>query len=147
MSKICGRGKSAVLKAPRPPLKAEPGHAIGLTSIKAIILKLGYLIRVSNFGERKRMWRICQFVLDLLFQDTDKTPFPWTKDTDLQRKVVEAYRLRTGAKISESVCLLASRVVVTQACRIPGCDLARYARSHDRRASDSTALGCGQLQA
>jgi hypothetical protein len=88
MSKICGRGKSAVLKAPCPPLKAEAVHATGLTSIKAIILKLGYLIRVSKFGERKRMWRICQFVLDLLFRDTDKMPFHWTKDTDLQRKLV-----------------------------------------------------------
>ena len=105
MSKICGRGKSAVLKAPCPPLKAEPGHGIGLTSIKAIILKLGYLIRVSNFGERKRMWRICQFVLDLLFQDTDKTPFPWTKDTDLQRKVVEAYRLSIQKGLTPSNAL------------------------------------------
>jgi hypothetical protein len=93
MSKICGRGKSVVLKAPCLPLKAEPGHATVLILIKTIILQLWYPIRVSNFGERKRMWRICQFILDLLFQDADKAPFHWTKDTDLQRKLVEAYRV------------------------------------------------------
>jgi hypothetical protein len=76
-----------------------------LTSIKAIILKLGYIIRVSNFGERKRMWRICQFVLDSLFQDTDKAPFPWTKDTDLQGKVVEAYRLSIQRGLTPSDAL------------------------------------------
>jgi transposase len=80
-----------------------------------------------------------------------RKPMPRPKKSGVSRLKNKASAkpkaVRTGAKISESVCLWASRVVVTQACRISGCDLARYARSHDRRASDSTALGCGQLQA
>jgi hypothetical protein len=44
MSKICGGGKSAVLKAPCPPLKAQPGHATALIWIKALIFKLGYIL-------------------------------------------------------------------------------------------------------
>ncbi len=53
------------------------------------------------------MWRIGQFVLDLLFRDTDKAPFPWTKDTDLQRKLVEAYRLsiRRGLTPSDALAV------------------------------------------
>ena len=55
--------------------------------------------------------------------------------------------LRTGAKISESVRLHRGRGVVTQMCWIPGGDFAWYARAYDRRASDSAALGSGQLPA
>ena len=53
--------------------------------------------------------------------------------------------LRTVAKISESVRLHRGCGVVTQMCWIPGGDFARYARAYDRRASDSAALGSGQL--
>jgi hypothetical protein len=107
MSKIYGRGKSALLKAPCPPLKSESALATGLILIKVIIPKRGYLICVSDFGERKRMWRICQFVLGLLFQDTDKAPFHSAKETDLQRKLVEAYRLsiRRGLTPSDALAV------------------------------------------
>ena len=39
------------------------------------------------------MWRIGQLVLESLLRDTNKAPFPWTQDTDLQRQLVKAYRL------------------------------------------------------
>jgi hypothetical protein len=51
------------------------------------------------------MWRICQFVLDLLFQDTDKAPFHGIKDTDLQSKLVEAYRLSIQRGLTPSDAL------------------------------------------
>jgi hypothetical protein len=34
------------LKAPCPPLKAEPGYATALIWIKALIFKLGYILLV-----------------------------------------------------------------------------------------------------
>ena len=39
------------------------------------------------------MWRIGQLVLDSLFRDTNKVSFPWAKDSNLQRQLVEAYRI------------------------------------------------------
>jgi len=39
------------------------------------------------------MWRIGQSVLDSLFRDTNEVRFPWTKDSNLQRQLVEAYRI------------------------------------------------------
>jgi len=39
------------------------------------------------------MWRIGQLVLDSLFRETNEAPFPWTKDSNLQRQLVEAYRI------------------------------------------------------
>jgi hypothetical protein len=71
-----------------------------------------HLIGVSNHsGERKRMWRVCQFLLDFLFQDTDKSPFPWTKDTDLQKKLVEAYRLSIQRGLTPSDALAVATAV------------------------------------
>ncbi len=62
---------------------------------------------VRKLGERKRMWRIGQFVLDTLFRDADKAPFPWTADTNLQEKLVEAYRLsiRRGLTPSDALAV------------------------------------------
>jgi hypothetical protein len=39
------------------------------------------------------MWRIGQLVLDSLFRETNEAPFPWTKDSNLQRQLIEAYRV------------------------------------------------------
>jgi hypothetical protein len=39
------------------------------------------------------MWRIGQLVLDSLFRETNEAPFPWTKDSNLQRQFIEAYRV------------------------------------------------------
>ena len=39
------------------------------------------------------MWRIGQLVLDSLFRDTNKVSFPWTKESNLQGQLVEAYRI------------------------------------------------------
>ena len=63
------------------------------------------------------------------------------------QRIVRRIEIRTGAEISESVCHYRRRGVVTQTRWIPGGDFARYARAHDRRASDSAALGSGQFPA
>ena len=39
------------------------------------------------------MWRIGQLVLDSLFRDSNEAPSRWTKDQDLQNKLVKAYRI------------------------------------------------------
>jgi hypothetical protein len=59
------------------------------------------------------MWRIGQFVLDSLFRDTDKAPFPWTKDIDLQRKLVEAYRLSIQRGLTPSDALAVATALGT----------------------------------
>jgi hypothetical protein len=56
------------------------------------------------------MWRIGQLVLESLFRDTNEAPFPSIKDSDLQRKLIEAYRIsiQRGLRPSDALAVAAA---------------------------------------
>lgn len=75
------------------------------------------------------MWRISQLVLDLLFRETNEVPFPWTRDSDLQRQLVEAYRIsiQRGLTPRDALAVATALGTVNKASLLAP-DLAKRAR-------------------